>query len=199
MAVVTSTYAKTEPIYKGCVIDKFERNGYDDSDFYAACWDEEKQSIVYIEYDTTRCGDGGYANIDASEDVLRKVFRYLCRAAREQFDTKDNPKQAKEVKTGDDVVVVRGTKVGKGTVGKVFWQGICYNKYSYRDEERVGIEVNGERVFLPLGYVEVIGWEKRLIKGKERREKIRSAAVREMPYHYRDDFSHCYFQGKYRW
>lgn len=69
----------------------------------------------------------------------------------------------------------------KGTVGQVFWFGKSDNCYSGRTEERVGIEADGQRVFLPLEYVKAEGWECRLITGKERKRMIRNAASNQMP------------------
>lgn len=43
------------------------------------------------------------------------------------------------------------------------------------------MEINGERVFLPAEYVEAIGWEKRLVTGRARKQKIRSFALNSMP------------------
>ena len=73
MAVETCLYGKTDVQYEGCVLSTYERNGYHDSDFYAVCWDEEKQAVVDVEYDTTRAGGGGYANIDATPETIRKA------------------------------------------------------------------------------------------------------------------------------
>lgn len=87
MAVLRGIYGKTEPEYVGCVLDTYEHNGYDDSDWYAICWDEEKQELVHIEYDTTRAGGGGYARIDATEDVILKVYRHYKEIARKEFDS----------------------------------------------------------------------------------------------------------------
>ena len=67
--------------------------------------------------------------------------------------------------------------------------GKSFNCYSGRTEDRVGIEADGERIFLPLEYVEVIGWESRLITGKKRKQRIRSAAVNFMPVSYRNKFN----------
>lgn len=188
VAVLRGIYGKTEPEYVGCVLDTYEHNGYDDSDWYAICWDEEKQELVHIEYDTTRAGGGGYARIDAAEDVIRKVYRHYKEIARKEFDSTWNPEQAKKVRKEDTVRVIRGRKVKKGTTGKVFWLGKSFNYYSGRTEDRCGIEVDGERIFLPLEYVEVIGWESRLITGKKRKQRIRSAAVNFMPVSYRNKF-----------
>lgn len=189
MAVQTSIYGKSDIQYEGCVINTFERNGYEDSDFYAECWDREKQEVVQIEYDSTRCGGGGYAKIDATKETILEVYRYYKKNATYYFDNVYNEKNAKLVRKGDLVEVVRGRKIPKGTVGKVFWIGTRFNSYNYQDEQRVGIEVeDGTRLFLPLDYVTVIGWEDRLIHGKERKKMIRNNAINSMPRHYRHLF-----------
>ena len=56
-----SIFLNGKEIYKGCVISLWERNGYNDSDFYASVWDEETKSIKEYEYDTTRFAGGGSA------------------------------------------------------------------------------------------------------------------------------------------
>lgn len=189
MAVIAGIYGKTEPEYVGCVLSTYEHNGMNDSDWYAICWDREKRQVVEVEYDTTRAGGGGRAEIDATEEVLREVYRWYKRIGRELFDLRTNPAEAKKVRKGDTVRVVRGRKIPKGTEGVVFWVGARYNQYSRRDEERVGIEVDGERMFLSLDYVEVIGWEARLVTGRKRKEAIRNFAVNSMPQHFRFLFS----------
>lgn len=60
---------------------------------------------------------------------------------------------------------------------------------TYYTYDKSGIEVNGERVFLPLEYVEVVDWESRLITGKERKKIIRSAAVNYLPARYHSVFA----------
>lgn len=119
--------------------------------------------------------------IDATDDVLRKVYRFYANVGRSIFDSKTNPAQAKEVRVGDTIKVVRGRKIPKGSVGDVFWVGKSYNQWSRMNEERVGVEISGERRFLPAEYVEVIGWEQRLITGRERRKRIRNFAINSMP------------------
>lgn len=188
MAVVAGVYGKTEPEFVGCTLDKFERNGYEDSDFYAVVWDEDSQKIAYVEYDTTRAPGCGYAKIDATGDVLRKAYRYYKNEAKVRFDRFQNPYLAKEVRKGDTVSVVRGRKIPKGTSATVFWIGERYNYYSYKNEKRVGIEFDGRREFLPLDYVEVVNWEARLVHGKSRKKMIREKAIQSMPRHYRHLF-----------
>lgn len=70
MAVQTWIYGKPEVQHEGCVLNTYERNGYDDSDWYAECWDCDRHEIVRVHYDTTRAGGGGRAEIDATDDVL---------------------------------------------------------------------------------------------------------------------------------
>lgn len=181
MAVLAGIYGKTEPEYTGCVLYTYERNGYQDSDWYAVCWDDDKSEIVVVNYDTTRAGGGGWAKIDATDEVIRKAYRYYFGISRYEFDQLWNERQAKSIKVGDKLKVVRGRKISKGSVGKCFWKGSRYNYYSHREEERVGIEFDGERIFLPVEYVEVVGWENRLITGKERKRRIRSDALKRMP------------------
>ena len=56
MAIFTNVYGDGHtPDYEGCVLDWYEHNGYDDSDWYAICWNEEKQTIDKVLFDTTRC------------------------------------------------------------------------------------------------------------------------------------------------
>lgn len=188
MAVQTWIYGKPDIQYKGCVIDTYEHNGYHDSDFYAVCWDREKQQVVDIEYDTTRCGGGGNAEIDATADTLSEVYRYYKRLGKSLFDSKTNIDQAKKFDKGDSVVVIRGRKVPKGTQGIVFWKGSRYNQFSRCYEERVGIAVGEERLFLPAEYVERLNWKECLITGKERKRMIRNFAVNSMPTFYRHLF-----------
>lgn len=189
MAVVAGIYGKSSPEYVGCVLDTYEHNTYHDSDWYAVCWDEEKQEVVHVNYDTTRCGGGGTATIDITEENLRKVYRHYKQDARNRFDTVGNPAAAKQVRKGDTVRVVKGRKVKKGTEGTVAWIGSVYNKFSYCVEERVGIDIGDQRVFVPMDYVEVVGWEQRLVRGKERKEKIRIAAVNRLPVQWQHLFS----------
>ena len=185
MAVRTNIYGACEPAYVGCVLDTYEHNGYHDSDFYAVCWDENSQKIVEVEYDTTRCGGGGTATIDATDEVIQKVYRYYKRIGKARFDSYTNEHEAKEFGRGDNVCVVRGRKVPVGTVGKVFWIGDAYNRFTYRSEKRVGIDVDGERIFLPADYVERADWQKHLVTGKERKRRIRNFAINSMPSHFR--------------
>lgn len=189
MAIRSDIFGDDKARYVGCVIDTYEHNGYHDSDFYAVCWDEELGKVVTIEYDTTRFGGYGSATVDATEDVLAKVYRYYKKGATKSFDEHDNEYLAKIIHKGDDVVVVRGRKVAKGSIGKVFWIGDCYNQFSYRNETRVGLVIGEAKVFLPIEYVVKNDWEKSLMTGKARKQAIRTATLNSIPYHYRKLFN----------
>ena len=55
MAIFTNVYGDGHtPDYEGCVLDWYEHNGYDDSDWYAICWNEEKQTIDKVLFDALR-------------------------------------------------------------------------------------------------------------------------------------------------
>ena len=189
MAIFTNVYGDGHtPDYEGCVLDWYEHNGYDDSDWYAICWNEEKQTIDKVLFDTTRCACSGRAEIDATPEVLRKVYHYWKTLGKSLFDGRTNRMQAMKIHVGDTVRVIAGRKFKKGSVGKVFWCGACRNPYSGCTEERIGIEVDGNRQFINESQAELIGWEARLQTGNERKRQIRNFAVNSMPSHYRRYF-----------
>ena len=178
MAVRTS--CNGEYMYEGCVLRKFERNGYEDSDFYALCWDENCQEVVEVEYASTRAGGCGDAKIDITFENLLKVYRYYWNEGRRRFEALKYS-TAKKIEKGNTVIVKRGRKVPVGTTGTVFWLGTRYNQYSRKVEDRVGIEVGGERLFLPVEYVERTDWESNVVSGKKRKRFIRTYALSMLP------------------
>lgn len=125
MAIFTNVYGDGHtPDYEGCVLDWYEHNGYDDSDWYAICWNEEKQTIdKVLQFDTTRCACSGRAEIDATPEVLRKVSPLLEDARQVPDRRAHEPDAGHENHVGDTVRVIAGRKFKKGSVGKVFWCG----------------------------------------------------------------------------
>lgn len=145
--------------YEGCVFDKYEHNGYDDSDFYAQCVNVETGKIDIVEYDTTRCGGNGSAEIDLTENN----FRLYQKAAFDRQIKEGllyNRKSAVQVTKGKKVKVVKGRKVPIGTVGTVFWRKICNcDKYkrAWHEVTRIGIKTaDGTVHFLNETNVEVV-------------------------------------------
>lgn len=190
MAVRTNIYGKGDTVlYEGCVVNTYEHNMAWDSYWYAVCWDRERQELVEIEYDSTACGGGGSAEIDATEEVLREMYRHYRQEGREYFDGVLNEKWAKDFSVGDEVLVTRGRKVPKGTVAKVFWRGQTRNNYTRQMEDRCGVEFAGQRVFLPSEYCQRTDWERHLLHGKARKQAIRNFAINTMPVHFRHLFS----------
>jgi hypothetical protein len=108
-----------EVTFEGSVIDLYERNGYDDSDFYAVVWNEERQVVDQVGYATTR--GGTYANnaaIDATPEVLAKVDAYWKKQSRDIF-VAQRTTYYKKPHVGAMVRVARGRKVQKGLEGRV--------------------------------------------------------------------------------
>ena len=196
MAIYTNVYGDGRtPDYEGCVLDWYEHNGYDDSDWYAICWNKEKQTIDKVLFNTTRCACGGRAEIDATPEVLRKVYRYWKNIGRAMFDNRTNPEQAKKPHVGDTVRIVGGRKFKKGTECKVFWAGSCHNPYSGCTEDRLGVEADGNRQFIKEEQAELVDWQARLMTGKERKRRIQNFAANSMPAHYRP----CFSKSEWEW
>ena len=131
-----------EQSYVGHVLSTYERNGYDDSDFYAVVYDEATDSIKHVEYASTRgytydCG----ARVDTTEEVKAKAREVLRRASFARI-TSAAAAAAKEPEKGKTVRVVKGRKVPVGTEGVVVWKGVdSYNPGKWSGPKyRVGVK-----------------------------------------------------------
>lgn len=142
-------------LYEGRVLATRERNGYDDSDFVALCWDDDEGKVVHVTYATTRSWT--YLNgavIDASPELRRSIAATIVADIASHVPGIVAEVRANVVR-GATVKVTGGRKY-LGREGKVFWFGETRNHYSRRDEKRVGVDtVEGERIFLPAWQVEV--------------------------------------------
>ena len=127
-----------ETSYEGCVLGTWENNKFRDSDWYAACWDDEESKVVKVLFDTTRFAGGGNAIVDATDDALEKSEKWL-RDLAEKMVRKNAERKANEVKKGRTVRVVKGNKVDHGTEGKLFWSR------DHRHYTRIGIALSEER------------------------------------------------------
>lgn len=126
-----------ERTYEGAVLRLRERNGYDDSDFYALVWDEEQQATREIMYATTR----GWtyhngASIDATHDVIEKAVAYMtgARFTGVQRDYAETPRKG---------YTARAVEKGAAVEGVITWVGKSRNRYA--DIARYGIRVEGRR------------------------------------------------------
>jgi hypothetical protein len=132
-------YRSDAPIqYKGCVIETREMNGYHDSDFYAIVWDHELNHPTQVTYHTTRGASEGWANVDATPEVLAKYEAYEKRRL-EWRRIKSDLEDQLVVKKGDEVEVFRGRK-HKGETGIIIWHGM-----DYYGNNKVGLATSDEK------------------------------------------------------
>lgn len=127
--------------YKGAVLMTYERNGYDDSDFFAIVYDEATDSLKHVEYASTRGWtymDG--AKVDATDEVKAKAREVIRRQSfRQMAAAAADAAEAPEV--GKTVTVTKGRKVPKGTSGTVVWKGVDgYKSTQWATHYRVGLK-----------------------------------------------------------
>lgn len=156
--------------HDGLVLSTGERNGYDDSDFYARVWNPEKGHPETIEYATTR--GWTYPNsalVDATPETLA-AFAAWEKRTREAAAARRTERDLKVPSVGRTVKVTKGRKVPVGKTGRVFWFGEdrFYRSYGPNfglfdtldlvgfGKYRVGLEIDGARVFTNAKNVEVV-------------------------------------------
>ena len=154
-----------ETTYVGLVLDLYEHNGHNDSDFYAVVWDAEKGCADRIEYASTR----GWtypngAGVDATPEVRAAYDEWRTHCAHVQAERAAEAERRRVCK-GKRVRIVGGRKY-KGKEGVVFWQGAnqfrTYYKNGYNNPEspsnqRIGVETDsGEKFFTEYNHAEVI-------------------------------------------
>lgn len=130
--------------HTGLVLGTYERNGIGDSDFIAAVWNPDTNSIDHIEYDSTRYGGHGSATRDANPETIAQAESVLAARIAEI----DLAKARKDAITPVKGRHVRSTtKRGKnvGAEGTVMWRGEKRSQYgTWSYGYRVGIKVAGE-------------------------------------------------------
>src|SRR5262249_21704974 len=114
-------YMKTTHV--GLVLSLRERNGYDDSDFYALVWNAAEGKPEEILYATTR----GWtypngASIDATPEVRAAYESFLAEGKRKERE-RNARIEATVPRVGTNVRVIKGRKLPIGAVGDVFWFG----------------------------------------------------------------------------
>lgn len=144
-------YMETSHI--GVVLETGEENGYNDSDFYAIVWNDEKGCTERVTYASTR----GWtypngASVDATPEVVAKWEKWSA-DRQEARRVAQVEKEAATPSHGKTVQVVKGRKIPIGTKGEVCWAGKC----QYSGNLRVGIRLtSGEKVFTAGSNVVVI-------------------------------------------
>lgn len=138
--------------YHGKVIREYERNGRNDSDFFAVIWDEEKQKPRRVMYATTRAWS--YACIcivDATDEIRAKAEKWY--AARKKALDEYNlqleefiPRPGKTVRS----LTTRGKAKGKS--GTIEWIGTS----SFTGKPVVIARLdNGDKVYIDLNRLEL--------------------------------------------
>ena len=144
--------------YKGAVLMTFERNGYDDSDFFAVVYDEASDSIKHVEYASTR----GWtymdsATVDATEETKAKARQVVYRWTLAEIAAAA-ANAAEEATKGKTVRVVKGRKVPVGTEGTVVWRDTDnYKSSQWKTHYRVGVkDADGKVHFTSEDNVKVV-------------------------------------------
>jgi len=183
--IVVRTFAE------GCVLDTWERNGYDDSDFYALIWNEEKQCVESVEYATTR--GWTYANgatIDATPEVQAKAREHYVKTVTAAF-IRNSVDEAKEPQKGRTCKVVKGRKIAKGTIVEVVGEPVS-RKYTMSRWEQPTVTVlvreveSGNLVHTNVKNLEVLNPEKyhktEAVAAAEARHAVEGSNWRSMGY-----------------
>jgi hypothetical protein len=108
-----------EVSFEGRVLGTYERNGYNDSDFYAIVWDGAK--VRHIEYASTRYPSyGDSASVDASPEVRTLAYEYVQGRLLVFLKNRAIDRAFNVLEPGNMVQVNRGRKIPRGTQGKVY-------------------------------------------------------------------------------
>lgn len=143
----------------GAVLSLYERNGYNDSDFYAVVWDDDNQCIRDIEYGTTRSWTyHNHAEVDATPEVLEKARVWWANfdlnvALSIRLGEMTTPTYGKRVRS----LTTRGKNVG--IEGVVKWMGERRSQYgTWSQGWRIGIDVGagGKLRYIDQNKAEVI-------------------------------------------
>lgn len=150
--------ATREESFTGAVLDLRERNGYNDSDFYAIVWDAERGSLREIMYGTTRFWTyHNAAVIDAASDVIETAMAwYRERWIASRIETERVRSLYPD--KGKTVTVDKGRK-HLGVTGVVQWIGVDqYRSTRWITRHRVGLKVDGQSklVFVSMEHVRVL-------------------------------------------
>jgi hypothetical protein len=150
----TTIQCDYERDFKGCVLGIREYNGYHDSDFYATVWDEERQCVREIEDGTTRAyAPSKYSRADATDEVRAKARNWYANNPEIREGARRRLERAfAAIRINDEVKVVAGRKIAKGTIGEVFWIGADGFR---KNEYRIGLRlIDGSRVYTALSNLE---------------------------------------------
>lgn len=162
-----TNYETGEKSFIGCVIRTYDHYWMDGMlEEYAVVWNPEKEKIEHITvgYYGNDCRNmmATTADVDLTVENAREILRYVKLDALRCFQ--NSVQESKQKIYKDDVCkVVRGRKIKKGTVLKVFWVG---EKPTYRsrlyscdfmsDTETIAgcYDSDGNKVWIKAEYLE---------------------------------------------
>lgn len=148
--------------YIGRVLTEYENNGSSDSDFFAVVWDDEADSIKVVEYGSTRHGGSYGCDIDATAEVIAKAKAYKAEVSAE-YSARFEYLAGGLAENGKSATIagVKGKNARFNNFqGVIFWVGgDNYAPRYKKDALRIGIEIDGEKVFLSGANVFVNNYE----------------------------------------
>ena len=152
----------------GSTLYTYERNGYDDSDWYAVVYNQGTDTLEHVEFATTRhhC-EGNRAVVDALPEIAEAAHKLMT---EENFKALVEREKAnrQQVQISSKVKVVKG-RTAKGNVGFVFWIG-ARQRFGGKEVRKIGIRYSDKMVdgkwadvdFVYMHNVEVCGWEENI-------------------------------------
>lgn len=173
-----------EVSYEGAVLDKIERNGYDDSDFDAIVWDAAEGRVRVVNYASTR----GWtyhngATVDATPETLEAAREWM-RGWWVRLLTAEAEREARKPEIGRTVRSTTTRGKNKGVEGVVAWAGVNqYRTDRWVTIRRFGFDTpDGRRVFMDEDKIELINPEPVDAEEIERIARSRETQFRAIAY-----------------
>ena len=170
---------------------EWEENGYHDSDFFAAVWDDETERVESMLLGSTRFGGGTPAPPDCGPSEARRARAWLAEVIANLLLTED---QAAVLEPGKAQLqpgaivrtkrIIRPKDIGPipaGTVGEVTWIGSRpgryyangYNRPDARSNLRIRIRLDdGRALFAPADAVRLDRDTIGMAEARERGERL---------------------------
>lgn len=135
-------YGTGERTHIGRVVETFEKNYSDDSDFYAIVLNDSLDGWDIIEYDTTRCGGLGSADVDCSKADFDTFWANRGRAKYLAWCADQDHRANLKITKGAYVRVVKGKKAPVGVEGRVFYTKECVFGIGWNSKrcQKIGLE-----------------------------------------------------------
>lgn len=161
--------------HKGHVLKRWERNGYDDSDFNALVFIPEKDEFKTIEYASTRYWTyNNGCSVDATDEVVFYAVKSVMNTGK-LWLAAINERESKTVDVGKKITVHGGRK-HRGKNGIVTWVGPSkFDKYAIT--ARVKDDSNGEFFYIDTEHLTVLNPEQYIWDQQEMMKRVRQHAA----------------------